>query len=110
MECEDPTEYLFAIAAFESWEHWQVLKNSTFFKPYADAWKEELAVKLQAEAILTLRTDAQSNPVSAKWIAERGWEPKATKGRPSKAEVDQARKEAARVADTLTEDAGRIFD
>tara|TARA_R100001086_G_scaffold250107_1_gene193953 strand:+ start:27882 stop:28397 length:516 start_codon:yes stop_codon:yes gene_type:complete len=110
MECEDPTEYMFSQAAFGSWEHWEVLKNSTFFKPYAEAWKKELETKIRAEAILTIRQDALHNPTSAKWLAEKGWEPKATKGRPSKAEVDRERKRLAEQADTLESDAGRIFE
>lgn len=109
MECEDPTEYLFAIAAFGSWEHWQVLKNTKAFQPTYEAWRRELEAKLQAEAILTIRKDALSNPTSARWLAEKGWLDKATKGRPSKAEVERERKRLAEQADTLESDAGRVF-
>lgn len=109
MEMEDPTEYMFAIAAFGSWTHWQVLKNTPFFKPYAEQWKEELEAKIMAENILNIRKDAETNATSAKWLAEKGWIPKATKGRPTKSQVESERKAAAKRLDELEEDAARIM-
>lgn len=110
MECEDPTEYLFSIAAFNSWEHWQVLKNSKFFQPYYEKWVEEMEARLQAEAILTIREDARTNATSARWLAEKGWRAKSTKGRPSKAEVDRQLKALTKDKDVMEGDGARIFE
>lgn len=109
VEIADPSEYLFAKSVLGSWGHWEYLKKSPFFKPYYQAMRDEMEAKLMAEGILTIREDAQQNPVSARWLAEKGWEPKATKGRPSKAEVDRERKQAAQALNELDEDAARIF-
>lgn len=111
MDCEDPTEYLFAQAAFGSWEHWQILKSAPFFQPYALAWAEELEIKLRSEALLTVKRDALDNPTSAKWLAEKGWEkPERTqRGRPSKKELEREKKQRQQVHQALEEDASRLF-
>ena len=111
MDCEDPTEYLFAQAAFGSWDHWQILKNAPFFQPYAEAWAEELELKLRSEALLTVKQDALTNPTSAKWLAEKGWDKpeRAKRGRPSKQELEQEKERRVKVSKALEEDAARLF-
>lgn len=111
MEVEDPTEYMFALAALGSWEHWLILKEAPFFKPYLARWREELALKMRSDAIMLVREDAVNNAVSARWLAEKGWEKpdKQQRGRPSKAELAREKKEREKILNSLEEDASRVF-
>lgn len=98
MEADDLTEYQFAVAHLDGWEHWQMLCSSTWFKPYAKRWREELEVRARSRSLLRLRAVAASSAKEAylanKFLIERGWVPKEEKssvGRPSK---DAIKKEA----------------
>ena len=51
LELSDPTEYKIAYEMFENFEHWQLMCNLNWFKAEVDAWRAELAVKLQAEGL-----------------------------------------------------------
>jgi len=94
----DPTEYVFATEVLLSWDRWQHLCKASFFAPHIKAWREELAVKLQAEGIKLMVEEASSGSRSsagaAKWLAERGWDKSDKRGRPSKKSVAE---EAARM-------------
>lgn len=91
LEAEDLTEYTFAVAHLDGWEHWQMLKSCSWFKPYAKRWKEELETKVMSRSLARLKAEAASSSKNAfyanKFLIERGWVPKADKsavGRPSK--------------------------
>lgn len=101
LEEADPTEYQFAQRLLESWEHWKILLECNWFKPIVEAWREELDVKLRSESIImlvdTAKAGGREGAAAAKWVAERGWNPKSapTRGRPSKGDVEKvARLEA----------------
>jgi hypothetical protein len=98
MEADDLTEYQFAVANLDGWEHWQMLSSTSWFKPYAKRWREELEVRARSRSLLRLRAVAASSAKEAylanKFLIERGWVPKEEKssvGRPSK---DAIKKEA----------------
>ena len=91
LEAEDLTEYTFAVAHLDGWEHWQMLKSCSWVKPYAKRWKDELETKVMSRSLARLKAEAASSSKNAfyanKFLIERGWVPKADKsavGRPSK--------------------------
>lgn len=110
MEYSDPKEYLFAKEVIGSWDHWQAICNSYKLRSHIQEWREELEVKLSAEAlkamIISAKTDGSKGVAAAKYIAERGWMKRA--GRPSKEEVERERKIAAGITSEIEEDAKRI--
>lgn len=104
MEIEDQTEYEFASAYLDGYEHWQMLCKCNWFKPYIQRWRNELELKLRARYLAKLMADAEdptskTQLISAKYIIEKGWEPKTAgkRGRPTKDEIST---EAERIAMT----------
>lgn len=103
LEADDVTEYQFALSCLDSWDHWSMLSNCTWFQPYILRWREELEVKQRSRALATIMA-ASKGPtrdafVAAKYIAE-GWDkPKTGRGRPSKVEIKQ---EAQRIVEDKT--------
>lgn len=102
MEMDDPTEYLFAIAYLDGWDHWTVLCQCSWFKSYVARWRKELEVRAKAKALLAIKALAD-NPTSkehyqaSKCMLTGGWKDKSGRGagRPSKEDVQ---KEARRIA------------
>lgn len=94
----DPHEYDFALEYFEGWRHWEALSSTGWFSPYITSWREELAVKIQAQAIARIvrvaQSDTKDSAAANRYLAERAWETK-VKGRPTK--VPDAKKEASRI-------------
>lgn len=93
MEAQDPTEYSFAMANLDGWEHWKKLMNSPFFTPYLDRWREELELKLESAGIERLLKECEKGGPSAlqaaKFLANKEWKKKksgepARRGRPKK--------------------------
>lgn len=99
MELADPTEYEFAVRYLHDWKHWQALIVAEWFKPYVTRWREELELKMKSQLLRRVMDDALSSgrdgQSAAKFLLEKGWGDKATKGRPSK---DQVREAAERMA------------
>lgn len=114
MGMEDVIEYTFAKTYFEGYEHWQMVCSSSWFKEYISRWRKELELKVRSDALLRLREDARSNSRSAqmsnRFLLDRGWDLEVGKGRgrPSKAEVKQAAKEAAEQKSTDEADYFRL--
>jgi len=110
LEASDPTEYKFAMLAFDSWKHFMHLASLKWFKLYLDDWREELEIKLRSSAIVSIMdsavNDGSKGTSAAKWIADRGWDKK--RGRPSKEEVERELKVSARITDDVSEDAKRL--
>lgn len=100
----DPTGYTFAIETLGSWDHWKKLMNAPFFKDHYKAWSEELDLLLQTEGIAHLRQEVKGGGKSAasaaKWLADKGWASKDSKGRPSSKKIEQ---EAQRIYRTNEE-------
>jgi len=93
---EDPSEYLFANKYFDNWGHWQKIANSTSLKEYVTAMREELAVKLMARSLNSIKElatgDTRDSFQANKYLLEKGWaSTTGRKGRPTK---DSVKKEA----------------
>lgn len=112
MEVADPTGYKWAIQYLGDYNHWVRLMKTSWFPEVVEIWKENLATKLRSEALWKVREiasgdSAQALP-AAKYLAEEGWQPKATKGRPSKEMVDKELKQLTQAAQAHDDDAVRI--
>lgn len=102
-------EYEFAMAAFNSWDHWIKLTNCGLRGIFTE-WRNELEIRNKADAIRMLfKTSKESNAAganAAKYIAESGYQSK--RGRPSKADVERERKVAAGIDKALEDDVERM--
>lgn len=96
MAMEDIIEYDFAKTYLASWSHWERLCQCTWFQPYIDSWRKELAIKIKAHAVREIRREAESLGKNAyqanKWLVDKGWvgqEAGSTRrvGRPKKEEI-----------------------
>ena len=108
---EDPTEYEIASRYFENWTHWKKVRESSKLKPEVDEWREELEVKLRSQGVkkvIDSLGDGKQGLSSAKWLADKGWEPVKSKGRPTKEMVAGELKKQSRIQTTLKEDALRV--
>lgn len=88
---EDPTEYIFATKHLAGWNHWKRICANKVLQKYTDEWREELEIKLRAQAIRALKDMCASengNFQAAKFLADRGWDKRGA-GRPSKAEIQR---------------------
>ena len=113
---EDLTEYEFANNYLDGWEHWEMLTNTTWFKPYVDRWRKELSLKVKAKALSRLKAEAASSSKNAfvanKFLIEKGWVDTEGsgkgRGRPSKDEVKAAAHEIAISDRRIDEDFARL--
>lgn len=89
MEIADPTEYLFAKAAFGSWEQWKRVKNNKLLSKLMKIheWEEELEIRIRSLGIkATILAASEGKTDAAKYIAEKKWD-KRRAGRPTNEEV-----------------------
>lgn len=105
-------EYEFAIDVFNSWEHWKYLCNvSSLTKPLVASWREELTVRLKANAVKQIlkvaRSDTPASLSAARYISDEGYTIKKV-GRITKEEKERELKIAAGVRDTLASDMDRL--
>lgn len=107
----DPTGYKWAMKYLGDWHHWKKLMNCPWFREAYDVWMEEFKASLRAEALDNIRAIASGGSsqalAAAKYLATYDWE-KATKGRPSKAEIAGELKRQVRMMEEQDEDAERI--
>jgi hypothetical protein len=115
LEQEDLTEYEFANAHLDGWEHWEMLTSATWFRPYVSRWRRELSLKLKARALNRLKAEAASTSKNAflanRYIIEKGYVDtgeKSGRGRPSKDEVKAAAHEIAISDRRIDEDFARL--
>jgi len=114
LDAADPTEYTFATRTFGAeggWQHWQRLKTLKWFSAYYEEWREELETRLQSAGIAALRAGAEGKSVSvpaAKYFADKGWNPPAKRGRPTKEEINGIKKRMASINTETEEDAARL--
>lgn len=107
----DPTEYIFAMKAFDSWQHFKHLESLAWFRYHLQEWREELEVKLRSDGIRALAeasAEGTRGISAAKFLADRGWEKK--RGRPSKDEVEREKRIQAQMQEELHEDAARLLN
>jgi len=109
----DSSGYKWAIKYLGDWEHFVFLSERDFFKTALAKWRNELNLKMTAEAIDRIKAIAESDDkqalVANKYLAERPWEKVgSTRGRPSKAEIQGALKQAVKIVEQEDEDMARI--
>lgn len=74
LEYEDLTEYTFAVGVLGSYEHWELLCEKTWFKPYVDRMRKELELFIKSKAISQIKRRANSGDLNAnKYLASKGW-------------------------------------
>lgn len=95
MDLSDPLEINFANTYLDGWEHWQMICEAPWFKPYIKRWRHELNLKLRAEALLRIREIAKDEThkgslAANKILLDGAWETKEESkkvGRKSKEEI-----------------------
>jgi hypothetical protein len=117
VELEDPTGYKWAMRYLGgSYEHWQRLMACSWFQDAYKGWLDELKAKLQMNSLEELKdiiaeegAPAATRAACARYLAEAGWEPKATKrGRPGASEIAGELKRAVRESREVQDDMERI--
>lgn len=113
LDLGDLAEYTFAETYLGGWDHWQRITESWVLKPHVEMWRTELRLKLEAEAIATIKEIASGTGPSAlqaaKYLYEKVNSGESRKrGRPSKAEKDAALKKELRDSEDVAADAARI--
>lgn len=99
MQCNDPTEYTFATTYLGGWQHWKAICNSPVLRHYIEQWREELEVKLRAQALCSIYEQATADKPSyqaSKYIADREWI-KRPAGAPSKEEIQHEKNKQTRI-------------
>lgn len=111
LECEDPTEYSFAIEVFGEWEPWKRIRESkTVQKAFLNSWREELDVRLISKGLKGIINQANKKEAglgASKYLVERGWLSQDDRGRPSQKRIAQEAKKIERVKDELEEELER---
>lgn len=95
MACDDPTEYKFANKYFEDWDHWLQVRGNSTVKEHVEQWQKELEVKIKADALVRIRSEAKAGKINSfqcnKYLLEKHWvdkeSVKGSVGRPSKDEI-----------------------
>lgn len=115
MEANDPTEYTFAVACLDSWDHWEMLCACSWFKKYISRWRRELEVRAKAMALKNIQAVANSNSKEAyqanKFLVAGGWkdpDKRHGRGRPSKEEIAETAKAMAEERSALDDDLARV--
>lgn len=113
IEENDPTEYNFATKYFASWAHWKMVRECSWFKPVYEAMKEELEVKIRADALNDLRKsriDPKNRVQVNKYLLDKGWEDKSdTRGRPSKEKIKSEADKMVKDQELINDDYGRLL-
>lgn len=110
LEMEDPTEYEFSNRYLLGWKHWQRIAANKVLRPYVEEWREELDMKLRAQAfrdMVNLSASEGGNFSATKWLADRGWDKRAA-GRPSKSEKEKDQRLLDRLHDEFENDSVRL--
>ena len=116
IEAEDPTEYKFATAHLDGWDHWDILSSCSWMQPYVTRWRRELDIRLRSRALAEIQAVAaarehNSHFTANKYLLEATWKPAGERkvGRTTK---DAIRAEATRLRSAereIEDDAKRIL-
>lgn len=118
VECEDPTEYIFATTYLDGWAHWKLLSSASFFKDHIKEWREELEIRLRAKALLAIREKAASKVdkeafTANKFLVQGSWksdEDKQKVGRPTKDKIKQEAEILFKAKTEIDDDYERIMN
>lgn len=115
IETADPTEYAFAIRYLDGWEHWELLCQSQWFKPYVTRWRRELETKIRSQSLakiidLAHNSDSREAFQAQKFLLSGDWKTRdeAKRGRPSKDEIKHEAERLARLESQVSQDYERI--
>lgn len=110
IQMADPTEYEFANTYLLGLRQWQRITENRALKKHVEEWRFELSEKLRSEGVrLAIKQATKGSWQAAKWLADRGWDQKSGKGRPTKEDIEYQRKLVADVADSYEQDANRLL-
>ena len=115
MDKGDLTEYEFAMEYLEGWEHWCLLCDCNWFKPFVARWRDELHLRGAAIALRQVKRIAATNEngsmAANKYLLEKGWQKNINPvGRPTKEAIKRKAKEMVLTQDEIDEDHNRIFN
>jgi hypothetical protein len=114
MECGDLTEFQFANAYLDGWNHWEMLCDCSWFKPYVERWRKELHLKVSAKALANIKRIADDREATGsmqanKYLLEKGWvDKKSAVGRPSKDAIKRKADEMVADMSEVAEDYRRM--
>lgn len=112
LECDDPTEYTFAIKYFDSWKHWKMVRDATFFKETYEEMREELLLRIKSRAVASLRkaiNDPKNVVQVSKYLIDGGYIDKEdTRGRPSKQRIKEEANKIFKDMEDVDNDYNRI--
>lgn len=105
LECDDPTEYTFAVTHLGGWEHWKKLLECDWFQPHIESWREELEIRTRAQALVRLKQAAankedKSSFQANKYLLDKGWVEKEAKNKVGRPTNDKIIKEAQKISDS----------
>lgn len=115
LACDDLTEYDFAIKNLDGLEHWDMLLECSWFKPFVHRWRRELKLKYESAALKEIIAEAravkspnkfQANKLIYDKVQEKPSKRKA--GAPTRDEVKGELKREARLAQHLKDDMDRV--
>lgn len=114
MEMSDITEYDFANTYFESYQHWKLVCDHPEIKPYIDRWRAELELKVKSMALKEIIAQANAEDPkkrleASKYLYEKVYVTKETKGRPSKQQIKEEAMKQAMLSNTILDDHERIL-
>lgn len=108
VEMNDESEYLFATTYLGGFVHWKKFLESPWFRDYLSEFREELAAKNSAQALIDLKAAARKGSVPAnRYLLERGWV-KDPVGRPSKEKIKRQAELLSRESSDIQDDYERI--
>jgi len=112
---EDPTGYKTAIEVLGDYRLWTTLMKCKWFVTAKRVWDQELEAKLASKGLEKIQELMEhglpaQQLAAAKYLANKEYnrDSKATKGRPSSAQVAEAAREEAAIEKQLAEDFERI--
>lgn len=117
LEMEDPTEYIFSCSYLDGYVHWKKLCNSGIVSPFIKEWREQLELKIRAQALNNVRKKAENSQdkesfQANKFLLSGQWktpEEKAKVGRPSKATIRAEADKLVKEQSVFDEDFERIM-
>lgn len=114
MECNDPTEYSFAVEYLGGWAHWKSLSASNWFAPFIERWREELHLRAKAQALAKVIETSKGTTKDAfaaqKYLIEKGYDKASPnpRGRPTRLQVVNEAKNLALDAKRVEDDLNRL--
>jgi hypothetical protein len=73
LSMEDVVEYDFANKYLLGWSHWQRMCENKQIKAHINEWRTELELKLRSRGVKEMMNKADTSPMAAKWLADKGW-------------------------------------